>query len=479
MAKSPPPRKRFQQAAAPPSPARLWGKDELLIDRMSQEGRGIASRQGKVVFVSGALPGETVLAQCTAVRRDYDEAQMLGLVDGTCPAPERSEPACPIYRDCGGCTLQHWSLQAQQAHKQANLLALLRPLAPGLALDPPINSAPSAYRHRLRLLVQRNPDQSCLLGMRRRGSHEAVAVRHCLVANTFVNQLLETLPAMLAAAPGLQGLREIEVDSDSRGQLGLCCYFAANPGDRGLALLRDALLTGPVVALRVRLVAPRKPRPGQDWDDAGEGVAEWQELYAEGELRLSLDCPGENADSPAQVEEMAYLPGDFTQTNWEVNSALVSRALAWLRPRGDERALDLFSGIGNFALPLARRAAAVDALEGDASMTARLDENAARNGISNIRARTVNLMAAAPVLPRADIAIIDPPRAGAKAVCEALPRTGVKRLVYVSCHPATLARDARGLQAAGFKLLRAAAVDMFPHTGHSEAIALFERVSKR
>ncbi|MGL4566554.1 MAG: TRAM domain-containing protein, partial [Halioglobus sp.] len=133
MAKSPPPRKRFQQAAARPPPARLWGKDELLIDRMSQEGRGIASRQGKVVFVSSALPGETVLAQCTAVRRDYDEAQMLGLVDGTRPAPERSEPACPIYRDCGGCTLQHWSLQAQQAHKQANLLALLRPLAPGLA----------------------------------------------------------------------------------------------------------------------------------------------------------------------------------------------------------------------------------------------------------------------------------------------------------------------------------------------------------
>ncbi|MBP6724753.1 MAG: 23S rRNA (uracil(1939)-C(5))-methyltransferase, partial [Halioglobus sp.] len=120
-----------------------------------------------------------------------------------------------------------------------------------------------------------------------------------------------------------------------------------------------------------------------------------------------------------------------------------------------------------------------DALEGDASMSARLDANAARNGISNILASTVNLMAAAPVLPRADIAIIDPPRAGAKAVCEALPRAGVKRLVYVSCHPATLARDARGLQAAGFKLLRAAAVDMFPHTGHSEAIALFERVSKR
>ena len=121
----------------------------------------------------------------------------------------------------------------------------------------------------------------------------------------------------------------------------------------------------------------------------------------------------------------------------------------------------------------------MDALEGDAGMTRRLDANAARNGITNIHAKTVNLMAAGPALPRADIAIIDPPRAGAKALCEALPHTGVKRLVYVSCHPATLARDARVLRAAGFALVRAAAVDMFPHTGHSEAIALFERVSKR
>ena len=446
---------------------------------MSQEGRGIASRQGKVVFVSGALQGETVLAQCTAVKRDYDEALMVGLVAATDAARERIEPDCPLYRDCGGCTLQHWSLPAQQAHKQASLLALLQPIAPALALDPPICSSPWAYRHRLRLLVQRTPDRSFVLGMRRRGSHEAVAVSHCLVTATPANALLQNLPALLAAASDLQGLREVEIDSDSTGQLGLCCYFAANPGSRGIALLRAALLTAPVVALRVRLAAPGKPRREQEWDDAGDDRADWQELHAEGELCLSLNCPGENNDRPARVEEMAYLPGDFTQTNWEVNNALVTRALEWLQPRSDERALDLFSGIGNFALPLARRTAAVDALEGDAGMTRRLEANAARNGIGNIHAKTVNLMADGPALPRADVAIIDPPRAGAKALCEVLPRTGVSRLVYVSCHPATLARDARLLQAAGFALVRAAAVDMFPHTGHSEAIALFERPSKR
>ena len=479
MARSPQPRKRFQKPARRPPQPRLWGKDELLIDRMSQEGRGIASRQGKVVFVSGALPGERVRVQCTAVKRDYDEAAMLELVAGTAAAPERIEPGCPVYADCGGCTLQHWSLAAQQQHKQANLLAMLQPMAPGLVLDDPITGAPAGYRHRLRVMVQRNPDQSYWLGMRRGGSREAVAVSHCLVANSPVNALLRSLPAMLAAAPGLQGLREIEIDSDSREQVGLCCYFAANPGDRALAALRAAVLVAPVIALRVRLAASRKPRRDDPWDEAGDDLADWQELYTEGELCLALGVPADKSGQPSPALEMAYLPGDFTQTHWEVNAALVARALQWLHPQGDERALDLFSGIGNFTLPLARLAASVDALEGDASMAKRLDDNAARNGIGNIRARALNLMADSPGLPRADIAIIDPPRAGAKAVCEVLGGTGVKRLVYVSCHPATLARDTRILGDAGFRLARAAAVDMFPHTGHSEAIALFERASRR
>jgi 23S rRNA (uracil1939-C5)-methyltransferase len=468
---------RFQKQAKRAGPARLWGKDVLLIERMSREGRGIANREGKVVFVSGALCGEQVQVQCTAVKRDYDEAQMLDLLPGSAACVERVEPRCPLYQDCGGCTLQHWSLAAQENHKQSELMALLQPLSPDLVPGSPLSSPASGYRHRLRLRVLRNPDKGHALGLRRRGSHEAVVVSDCLVANTQVNELLKRLPQLLDSVPELQGLREVEIDCDGHGHAGLCCYFAARPGDKALASLQAAVLVAPVRALRVRLIEPRKSRSEEALDDADEDTAPWQELYAEGELILSLPLPPETGQ--AKPLELAYLPGDFTQTHWEINTALVARALDWLQPAADECALDLFSGIGNFSLPLASRARVVHALEGDASMSRRLAANAARNGIENIKASTLNLMEDELVLPRADIAVVDPPRAGAKAVCEALARCGVQRLVYVSCHPATLMRDAKVLQKAGFTLRRAAAVDMFPHTGHSEAIVLFERASKR
>jgi len=480
VARSPSARLRFQKPAKPAGQAKLWGKDQLLIERMSREGRGIATREGKIVFVSGALRGEHVQVQCTAVKRDYDEARMLGLTAGSEPSPQRVEPECPLYRDCGGCTLQHWSLAGQQQHKEAELLVLLQQLSSGLGLDPPIVSTASGYRHRLRLVVLRKPDKHLALGLRRHASHEAVIVGHCPIASAAVNRLLKTLPPLLERAPELQGLREIEIDGDSNGQLGLCCYFAARPGDRSLASLKSAVMVAPVIALRARLVESNRSRRDESLDDAEEHLAPWQELYAEGELRLSLALPaGEQGDTnQSKTLELTYRPGDFTQTHPEINEALVKRALEWLRPAPGEVALDLFSGIGNFSLPLACRAGAVHAIEGDAAMSERVADNAARNGMDNIHAQTLNLMADKVALPKADIALIDPPRAGAKAVCESLAKSRLTRLVYVSCHPATLARDARILLQGGFTLRRAAAVDMFPHTGHSEAIALFERKSK-
>ncbi|MEE4143300.1 MAG: TRAM domain-containing protein [Halieaceae bacterium] len=480
MAKSPPTRLRFQKPVKRSGQSKLWGKDELLIERMSREGRGIATRAGKIVFVAGALRGERVQVQCTAVKRDYDEARMLGLASGSKASPERVEPACPLYQDCGGCTLQHWSLAAQQRHKAAELLRLLLPLSPGFELDTPLASPASGYRHRLRLVVLRKPDKRHALGLRRLASREAVVVSDCAIANAAVNTLLKTLPALLDEAPQLQGLREIEIDADSHGQLGICCYFAARPGDRALASLTSAVKVAAVTALRARLIEPRKARGEGSLDDRDEEVAPWQELYAEGELQLSITLPTREQAGPEQGKslELAYRPGDFTQTHWGINEALVQRALEWLQPARDEVALDLFSGIGNFTLPLASRAGLVHALEGDPDMSARVAGNAARNGMDNIRAQTMNLMAENLALPQADIALVDPPRAGAKAVCEAIAGSGVTRLVYVSCHPATLARDARILSQAGFALRRAAAVDMFPHTGHSEAIALFERKLK-
>jgi 23S rRNA (uracil1939-C5)-methyltransferase len=364
---------------------------------------------------------------------------------------------------------------AQLAHKQEILQAALRDLAPP-SLEPPITSREKGFRHRLRLRVTRSPDRRYLLGLRQRRSHEVVNVAHCVVANDAVNALLRDLPAMLQALPELQGLREIAIDADSKQHLGLCFYFAAHPGEKLLSALRTTVLSDRVIALRVRLILPGKPPRGvRDEDGDTEELASMRDLLVEGELCLVPQAGADSAKPSAPTLALAYLPGDFTQTQWAVNTALVSRALDWLQPTRDEHALDLFSGVGNFSLPLAQRAHTVHALEGDAGMTARVADNARRNGLGNILTRTLDLLAPGVVLPNADIAILDPPRAGAKSVCEALARSKVKRLVYVSCHPATLARDARILHDARFRLTQVAAVDMFVHTGHSEAIALFER----
>jgi 23S rRNA (uracil1939-C5)-methyltransferase len=443
------------------------------VDRAHEPG---ASRDGKIVFVSGALAGELVRAQCSAVKRDYDEADMIELVHDTAPSAQRVQPPCPVYQRCGGCSVQHWSLAGQQQHQQSSLVSMLQSVMPALSLDPPVTSQATGFRHRLRLLVTRNADRSYALGLRQRQSHVAESLQQCLVANEVINTLLQALPGMLLTAPDLQGLREIEIDADSNNQLGLCFYFAAPPGDRVLSALGAAVLSGPVIALRIRLIAHRKSRSGAQYDEPGsEDTLESRQLHAEGELCLKLEIPTAHGEVTKKALQLDYLPGDFTQTNWLVNAALLARALDWLRPRNDEIAIDLFAGIGNFSLPLAHYAKSVLALEGDSSMAARILANAKRNGATNISAKALDLMAGEVVLPKADIALVDPPRAGAKAVCDALARSTVKRLVYVSCHPATLLRDARVLHSSGLRLTRAAAVEMFPHTGHHEAIAMFER----
>jgi 23S rRNA (uracil1939-C5)-methyltransferase len=469
-------RKRSPTSHRPRRQLNLWGKDTVVIERMSQEGRGIANRQAKIVFVSGALIGEQVRVQCTAVKRDYDTADMIGLLPDSAPSPMRVLPQCPIYGECGGCTLQHWSPTAQQQHKHSTLLRMLQPIAPGLTLDPPIISYSNGFRHRVRLLVTRHADKTYSLGFRQRRSHNAVNLQHCVIANAAVNTLLQALPKILFAAPELQGLREIEIDADSNNQLGLCFYFAANPGEKILSALRTAVLFDSVIAMRVRLTARKNLRSDTPYnDDAGEQIRHSQELYEVGELTLRLQPIIEDDSIKTEELQLAYLPGDFTQTHWDVNMALVSLALNWLKPHSDEIALDLFSGIGNFSLPFARRTKIVYAIEGDTDMVLRVKANAQRNGIENIRVKMLNLMTDTVVLPKADIAIVDPPRAGAKSACETLARSKVKRLAYVSCHPATLVRDARVLCSAGFHVAKAAAVDMFPHSGHSEAIVLFER----
>ena len=477
MPKTRPTRRRRHPGSHKKTVAQLWGKDTLNVERMSGEGRGIAHRAGKIVFITGALPGEQVQVQCTAVKKDYDEADMLALAADTTPASSRIAPPCPVYDRCGGCSLQHWALAAQQQHKQELLHSLLHHIAPQASLESSLNSDTSGFRHRLRLRVARDADRRYSLGLRQRRSHQSISLQHCLVAAPSVNATLLALPALLGDAPDLQGLREIEIDSDSNGEVGLCFFFAANPGEKTLSVLANSILSPPaIVAVRMLLRTQRRPGASSTHDDQNTGAlsADWQEIYTRGELSLRPGVPSP-AGAPQDTLQLGYRPGDFTQTNWQVNSALLARALNWLQPHADEVALDLFCGIGNFTLALARNCKQVYALEADQTMIEQLDSNAQRNGIDNIEALVRNLMADGIALPAADIAIVDPPRAGASAACAVLARSRVRRVLYISCHPATLARDARTLTDAGFTLSRACAVDMFPHTGHSEAMALFER----
>ena len=469
-------RKRPASSSQQRRPVSLWGKDTVLIERMSQEGRGIANRHGKIVFVRGALTGEQVRVQCTAVKRDFDTADMIALALDSAPSGLRVLPPCRVYAQCGGCTSQHWAPSAQLQHKQENLLAALRPIAPQLTLAPPIISDATGFRHRIRLLVTRNPDKTYSFGFRQRGSHDAVDLTQCVVANDAVNTLLQALPEILFAGPELQGLREIEIDADSNNRLGLCFYFSANPGEKVVAALRTVVLSDSVIAIRICLAAKKKSRNAAPYsDNEGHHLKQRQELYQDGELTLRLQPLTETRGRGRDELQLTYLPGDFTQTHWSVNEALVCLALDWLTPGPDEVALDLFSGIGNFSLPLASATKTVHAIEANSDMVSRVKANAKRNRIENISAKIINLMTDSVMLPKADIAIVDPPRAGAKAVCDTLAGSTIKRLVYISCHPATLVRDARVLCFGGFKLRKAAAVDMFPHSGHSEAIALFER----
>ena len=227
---------------------------------MSQEGRGIANRNGKIVFVRGAITGEQVKVQCTEVRRHYDTADTIELADDSVGSTLRVNPECSVYEECGGCSLQHLSLEAQQHHKQVNLLQMLQKISSSLILDTPITSRPSGFRHRLRLVVARKADRSYFLGLRQFRSHDAVNVKHCIVANTAVNTLLQKLPEILLAIPDLQGLREIEIDADSDRSTGfvllLCC--TAQRGNCWHELREKQYSCDSVVAIRVRLYVEQK-----------------------------------------------------------------------------------------------------------------------------------------------------------------------------------------------------------------------------
>jgi len=450
------------QAMSAPSPAPLAAAARVRvaeIESLDQEGRGVARIEGKAVFVEGALPGERAAIATLKRKPTWELARAESILHASA---SRVVPRCPHFGVCGGCSLQHLDAGAQVATKQRTLedalwhIARVRPAT----LLPPIHGPAWGYRHRARLSVRHVAKKGgVLIGFHERKSSYVADMTSCAVLPPKVSALLPLLRRLVESLSIRDRLPQIELAM----------------GDE----------TAPACVLVLRVLAP----PTADDEAALVAFA-----LAHGvELWLQPGGPDTAAPMRPAVDELGYAlpefgvrfpyaPTDFTQVNPAINRALVRRAIGLLDPRPSERVADFFCGLGNFTLPIARRGATVVGVEGSATLVRRAGELAAANGLAaRASFRAENLFEATPesveTLGPLDKALLDPPREGAIALVKALPGDGApQRVVYVSCAPATLARDAAVLvHDHGFTLAAAGVVNMFPHTAHVESIALFRR----
>jgi len=425
---------------------------EAVIDSLSHDGRGVARVNDKVTFIHGALPGERVRFRYTAVRRNRDEGEVVEVLESS---PQRVEPRCPHFGLCGGCSLQHLDPAAQIEYKQQTLLEAFTHLGkvePEEILPPLVNPSPWGYRRKARLGVKHVPKKGrVLVGFRERGSNFIATLEQCEVLHPKVGHALLDLSALIGSLSIPHRIAQIEVAMDD---------------ERCVLILRNL-----------------EPLTEEDHEKLRRFGREHDFIFylqpGGPETVTSLDEPADlHYRLPDFGLEIHFEPSDFTQVNTGINRQMVARAVELLETGPEERVLDLFCGVGNFTLPLATRAGEVTGVEGDAGLVARARANAERNVLENVRFHVANLYEPLDHEPwlkeQFHKALLDPPRSGALEVLEHLPRMGVERIVYVSCYPGTLARDAGELvHRHGYRLVSAGVMDMFPHTAHVESIALF------
>lgn len=431
------------------------------MDDLSHDGRGVASHAGKKVFVRGALAGERVLARLTGSKRRYDEAETLDLLEAS---PHRVEPRCPHFGRCGGCSLQHFDPARQIEAKQNTLAQNLTRIGKVTPAEfwPPLTAAVWGYRRKARLSVRYVAAKDrVLVGFRETYARFVADIRECHVLDPRVASQLPALSALIRSMSAKESIPQIEVACGDDG-CALVFRHLEPLGDADLDILRAF---GHDSGLAV-LLQPGGPATIHALQPGPVGLA----------FRL-----------PAFGLQLAFGPSDFIQVNGEMNRRMIDRAIELLAPATGDRVLDLFCGLGNFTLPLATRAAECVGVEGDEELVRRARDNAARNGLRNVTFHAADLAVdlvqdleagAVPAWLQGAYAsaLVDPPRSGAESVLPLLAACGARRVLYISCHPASLARDAGLLvHRFGFRLAGAGVMDMFPHTGHVESIALFER----
>lgn len=433
------------------------------ITDLSHDGRGIAHVEGKTVFIDDALPGERVEWQRTKRGRNFDEGRLVRVIE---PSPARVEPRCVHFGMCGGCVLQHLASDQQLQFKQKQLmdaLARIGKVTPREIL-PPLQADIWNYRRRARLAARWVPKKNrTVVGFRERSAPYIADLQRCEVLQAPMDGLIVPLSELLTALSIRNRVPQIEV-AVADNAVALVVRVLEPLTDADEALLhrfgRDHSVQMFLQPGGYDTVAPLSP-------PANEAGDELEPL----EYRV-----------PAFDLTLQFLPTDFVQVNGPLNLQMIDRAVALLAPKATDRVLDLFCGLGNFSLPLARRAGQVVGVEGEAGLVARARANAARNGVENARFHTANLADeslggadfTSPWAGQFDKVLLDPPRAGAQEVLPVVAKSGAGTVLYISCHPGSLARDAGILvHEHGYELRAAGVMDMFPHTAHVESAALF------
>lgn len=427
----------------------------LQITGFTHDGRGVAAFEGKKGFVHGALPGETVSVRIDANRSQYFEATTVSIVKAS---PHRVDPPCPHFGVCGGCSLQHLTPADQITMKQDTLAEHLRRIG-GVVPEQwaePLVDRDRGYRRKARLGVRYVAKKKrVLVGFRERKGHFLADMDRCEILVESVGQRLGELARLIEALTVREHIAQIEVLSADNATVLVFRHLAPLPPEDRQRLRDYAERTGLAMALQ------------------SGGPDSIEPLYpAEQDLWYAL---------PEHDVRLAIRPGDFLQVHAGINQQMINVAMEWLAIEAGDRVLEWFSGLGNFSLPMLRLGAHVTAIEGESTMTRRASENARQAGLDvHHQALTTNLFEPDPeaiwMREHYDKLLLDPPRSGAQAALRLVDRIRPKSILYCSCDPATLARDAGDLvKERGYRLARVRVMDMFPHTAHVESMALFVR----
>ncbi len=440
--------KRRRKPKLPNYPVRVT------VESMTHDGRGVAHVDGKAVFIDGALPGEELSFLYTARSRKHDEGRLCEMFQAS---DQRVEPKCAFFEICGGCSLQHQHPDGQILSKQQTLLDNLERIGkvkPERVLDA-LSGPVWGYRNKARLGVKYVRKKGrVLVGFREKRKPYLADIRRCEVLHPSVGERLDELAKMIQGMEARERIAQIEVAV----------------GEQATALVFRHL--DPLSESDTRILKDYAEQTGLHvWLQPG-GPDTVAPLWP---LDSQLSYHLQDYDI-----EMLFQPTDFTQVNVEINRSMIRQTLDLLNLDKDSQVLDLFCGLGNFTLPLARHAGHVTGVEGDAGLVQRARDNAARNTVTNAEYHAVDLTQDPAgqgwMKQKYDRILLDPPRSGAQEMMPHIASLGATRIVYVSCHPGSLARDAGVLvNEYGYRLVAAGVMDMFPHTAHVESMALFEK----